>query len=193
MLIYLGLKFPVCSTTGMSPSMAALGFPPPMCLTVTVPPLYSQLTIFQRLHFVLLSKLPSATETADLLVLHVFQFHGIPQDIVSDWGSTVFLSNAEGFLQGFERLAQHGQTMRANQDLDQDVMSLPICHLPSYFGFDVHIMMCTLLCAPPCPLLCLLRVFNLSFPIQPEEITVPSVKDSFRRCCQVCKAARGVC
>lgn len=43
MLIYLGLKFPVCSTTGMSPSMAALGFPPPFCLTVTVPPLYSQL------------------------------------------------------------------------------------------------------------------------------------------------------
>ena len=48
------------------------------------------LTIVDRfskaVHFVPLSKLPSALETANLLVLHVFWLHGIPQDIVSDRG-----------------------------------------------------------------------------------------------------------
>lgn len=46
------------------------------------------LTIVERfskaLHFVLLIKLPSALETANLLVTHVFRLHGIPSDIVSD-------------------------------------------------------------------------------------------------------------
>ena len=38
------------------------------------------------LHFVPLSKLPSALETADLLTQHVFRLHGLPLDIVSDRG-----------------------------------------------------------------------------------------------------------
>lgn len=46
------------------------------------------LTIVDRfskaVHFVPLPKLPSALETANLLVQHVFHLHGIPQDIVSD-------------------------------------------------------------------------------------------------------------
>nr|XP_061790648.1 uncharacterized protein LOC133580375 [Nerophis lumbriciformis] len=37
-------------------------------------------------HFVALPKLPSALETADLLVTHVFRAHGIPCDLVSDRG-----------------------------------------------------------------------------------------------------------
>lgn len=178
MLIYLGLKFPVCSTTGMSPCMAPLGFPPPFWLTVTVPPLYSQLTIFQRLHFVLLSKLPSATETADLLVLYVFQFHGIPQDIVSDWRSTVFLSNTEGFLQGFERLAQHGQTMRANQDLES-ALCYVIVHLPSsfLFGFDVHI---TLYCVLHHVTFYVCSGFSTSrFPSSQRKLLFPLLKTAF--------------
>ena len=36
------------------------------------------------LHFVPLSKLPSALQTADLLTQHVFRLHGLPLDIVSD-------------------------------------------------------------------------------------------------------------
>ena len=40
----------------------------------------------KAVHFVPLSKLPSALETANLLVLQVFRLHGIPQDIVSDLG-----------------------------------------------------------------------------------------------------------
>ncbi len=37
-------------------------------------------------HFVALPKLPSARETEDLLVEHVFCLHGLPADIVSDRG-----------------------------------------------------------------------------------------------------------
>ena len=48
------------------------------------------LTIVDRfsksVHFIPLSKLPSALETAALLVQHVFRLHGIPLDIVSDRG-----------------------------------------------------------------------------------------------------------
>lgn len=49
------------------------------------------LTIVDRfskaVHFIPLPKLPTASETADLLVVHVFRLHGIPKDIVSDRGS----------------------------------------------------------------------------------------------------------
>lgn len=48
------------------------------------------LTIVDRfskaMHFVALPKLPTARETADLLVQHVFRLHGILLDIVSDRG-----------------------------------------------------------------------------------------------------------
>lgn len=48
------------------------------------------LTIIDRFskagHFVALPKLPTALETANLLVDHVFRLHGIPHDIVSDRG-----------------------------------------------------------------------------------------------------------
>lgn len=48
------------------------------------------LTVVDRLsksaHFIALQKLSSARETADLLVNHVIKLHGIPLDIVSDWG-----------------------------------------------------------------------------------------------------------
>ncbi len=38
----------------------------------------------KAVHFVPLSKLPSASETADLLVTHVVRLHGIPFNIISD-------------------------------------------------------------------------------------------------------------
>lgn len=37
-------------------------------------------------HFVPLPKLPSAVETGDLLVQHLFHIHGNPQDVLSDRG-----------------------------------------------------------------------------------------------------------
>ena len=51
------------------------------------------LTIIDRfskaVHFIPLTKLPSASETAQLLIAHVVRLHGIPTDIVSDRGTPV--------------------------------------------------------------------------------------------------------
>ena len=48
------------------------------------------LTIVDRfpkaVHFIPLTKLPSAFETAQLLIVHIVRLHGIPTDIVSDRG-----------------------------------------------------------------------------------------------------------
>lgn len=40
----------------------------------------------KAVHFVPLVKLPLSLETANLLILHVFRLHGIPQKIASDQG-----------------------------------------------------------------------------------------------------------
>lgn len=37
-------------------------------------------------HFIALPKLPSAKETAEIMMMHVFSIHGSPKDIVSDRG-----------------------------------------------------------------------------------------------------------
>lgn len=48
------------------------------------------LTVIDRFskaaHFITLDKLPTATETARVLMDHVFRLHGIPTEIVSDRG-----------------------------------------------------------------------------------------------------------
>ena len=41
----------------------------------------------QAAHFNPLSGLPTAKETAELLIMHVFRLHGLPKDITSDRGS----------------------------------------------------------------------------------------------------------
>lgn len=84
-------------------------------------------------HFVALPKLPSARETAFLVVDHVFRLHGLPQDVVSDrgpqftarfWrafcnqlGATVSLSS------GFHP-ETNGQTERTNQSLENTLRCL---------------------------------------------------------------------
>lgn len=62
-------------------------------VVTALPPLNGNTTILtgvdhfsKAVYFVPLSKLPTASETADLLVLHILQLHGIPHDIVSDRG-----------------------------------------------------------------------------------------------------------
>uniref|UniRef100_A0A9J7YQW1 Gypsy retrotransposon integrase-like protein 1 n=1 Tax=Cyprinus carpio carpio TaxID=630221 RepID=A0A9J7YQW1_CYPCA len=49
-------------------------------------------------HFIPLPKLPSAQETAQIMVDHVFKIHGLPSDIVSDRGPQFYFSVLEGVL-----------------------------------------------------------------------------------------------
>ncbi len=77
--------------------------------------------------FIPLPKLPSAKETAELLMNHVFQVFGIPLDIVSDrgpqfssrfWGAFCKLVGATASLSSGFHPESNGQTERINQDLE---------------------------------------------------------------------------
>lgn len=91
----------------------------------------------KAVHFVPLSKIPTATETADFLVLHVLWLHGIPLDIVFD-----HLSGVEILLPGSGR---NGQSVLRLSSSDQqpDGMGQPgsggypkVCHgMSSSFSF----------------------------------------------------------
>ncbi|XP_023809084.1 uncharacterized protein LOC110017718 [Oryzias latipes] len=89
------------------------------------------LTVIDRfskaVHFIPLAQLPSASETADILVHHVFRYHGIPSDIVSDrgpqftsqvWRSFCSALGATVSLSSGYHPRSNGQAERANQELE---------------------------------------------------------------------------
>lgn len=81
----------------------------------------------KAVHYVALPKLPTAHETAELMVQHVFRLHGIPSDIVSDRGPQFISQVWKAFCQALGASVSlssgfHPQTNRqcerANQDLE---------------------------------------------------------------------------
>ncbi len=79
-------------------------------------------------HFIPLPKLPSAKETALIVVNHVFRLHGLPMDVVSDrgpqfvsrfWREFCRLLGATVSLSSGFHPQSNGQTERANQDLER--------------------------------------------------------------------------
>ncbi|XP_056132867.1 uncharacterized protein LOC130109929 [Lampris incognitus] len=86
------------------------------------------LTVVDRfskgVHLVALPKLPSASETADLLMSHVFRLHGLPKDILSDRGPQFVSRVWRAFCKGLGASVSlssgyhpqtNGQTERMNQ------------------------------------------------------------------------------
>ncbi len=84
-------------------------------------------------HLIPLPKIPTACQTADLMMQHVFRIHGFPQDMVSDRGSQ-FTSR---FWKAFGRLIgasislssgfhpqSNGQTERVNQEIEKTLRCL---------------------------------------------------------------------
>ena len=78
-------------------------------------------------HFVALTKLPSARETAQLMIEHVFKLHGLPLDVVSDrgpqftahfWRAFCKLLGASVSLSSGFHPETNGQTERTNQSLE---------------------------------------------------------------------------
>ena len=165
------------------------------------------LTIVNRfskaVHFVPLSKLPSALETANLLVLHVFRLHGIPQDIVSDRGPQFSSRVWKAFCQALGASASlssgyhphtNGQTERANQDLGSALCCVaaehPVSwstHLP-WIGYARNSLVCSDTGMSP---------FHVSmgfqpplFPVQETVVAVPSVQEHLRRIRRVWREAR---
>lgn len=78
-------------------------------------------------HFIALPKLPSAKETADIMMTHVFRIHGFPKDIVSDrgpqfisrfWKEFCKLIGATVSLTSGYHPESNGQTEHLNQELE---------------------------------------------------------------------------
>ena len=90
-------------------------------------------------HFILLPKLPSSKETAQVLVQHVFRIHGLPLEVTSDRGpqfSSAFWKafrapvGAKPQLSSGFHPQSNGQTERLNQELPGGLLGC----LPSVDG-----------------------------------------------------------
>lgn len=85
-------------------------------------------------HFIPLPKLPSASETAQIEIKHVFHLHGTPLDIVSDRGpqftSQVWnafcqaLGATASLMSGYHPQSNNGQTKQGNQELEAALRSV---------------------------------------------------------------------
>uniref|UniRef100_A0A3Q2FFW7 Integrase catalytic domain-containing protein n=1 Tax=Cyprinodon variegatus TaxID=28743 RepID=A0A3Q2FFW7_CYPVA len=157
------------------------------------------LTIVDRFskaaHFVPLPKLPTAAETADLLVLHVVRLHGIPLDVVSDrgpqftsrvWrafcqalGATVSLSS------GFHPQT-NGQTERVNQDLEAALRCIILDKPTSWSQYLPWVEYAhnslTSSATGMSPFEASMGYQPPLFPSQERELAVPSVQHHLRMC-----------
>lgn len=157
----------------------------------------------KSVHFVPLTKLPSAQETASLLVQHVVRIHGIPLDIVSDRGpqfiSRVWKAFCEtlgakvSLTSGFHPQT-NGQCERANQTLEATLRCVaaqdPTCwstHLP-WVEYAHNSLSSS--ATGMSPFECSLGYLPPLFPEQEKDIAVPSVKDHFHRCRLIWNTAR---
>jgi len=154
-------------------------------------------------HFVPLSKLPSAAETADLLTLHVVRLHGIPSDIVSDRGPQFISKVWQAFCKGIGATASlssghhpqtNGQTERANQALETALRCVTTSN-PSTWSRYLHWVEYSLntmesSATGMSPFQCCLGYQPPLFPQQELEVAVSSTRAHLRRCRRFWKAAR---
>ena len=154
-------------------------------------------------HFVALPKLPSSSETADLLVRHVFRLHGIPADIVSDRGpqftSQVWrafcaaLGATPSLSSGFHPQS-NGQSERANQEMEAALRCVSHANPSSWtsqlpwveYAHNTLVNASTVLS----PFMASLGYQPPLFPELEEEISVPSVQAHMRRCRRTWKRTR---
>lgn len=165
------------------------------------------LTVVDRfskaVHYIPLPKLPTATETANLLVLHVFRLHGIPVDIVSDRGPQFTSQVWKAFCQSMGTSASlssgyhpqsNGQTERANQDLGaalRCVTSRNPSTWSSYLPWVEYAHNSLVSSATGMsPFMVSLGFQPPLFPDQEQDVAVPSVQAHLRRCRGVWRAAR---
>ena len=146
-------------------------------------------------HFIPLPKLPSARETADLVVQHVFRVHGLPHDMVSDRGPqfaskfwkafATSLGASVSLSSGFHPQS-NGQTERVNQDLE-GVLRCYVSGNPTTWSQRLawaEYAHNTLLCSSTglSPFQCQYGYQPPLFPEQEGEAEVPSVQAHVSRC-----------
>ena len=157
----------------------------------------------KMVHFAALPKLPSAAETADLLVSHVVRLHGIPLDIVSDRGPQFTSRVWQAFCRGIGATVSlssryhpqsNGQAERANQVLEATLRCVTTSnpaswsqHLP-WVEYSLNTMVSS--ATGLSPFQCSLGYQPPLFPSQETEVEVPSVRAQLRHCRRVWKMAR---
>jgi transposase InsO family protein len=146
-------------------------------------------------HFIPLPKLPSAKETAQTVVDHVFKIHGLPADIVSDrgpqftsqfWKEFCRLIGASPSLSSGFHPQTNGQAERANQIVGRILRSLAFRNPASWteqlpwaeYAHNSAPSSATGLS----PFHCCLGYQPPLFPSQDSDSSVPSAKAFIRRC-----------
>lgn len=132
------------------------------------------------MHFV--PKLPTVTETADLLILHIVHLHGIPQDVMTVrgpqfssqvWKVFCLALGASASLSSGYHPQTNGQTERVNQDLGAALRCVASRH-PSAWS-PLHVFLGY---QPPL------------FPEHEMKVAVPDVQVNMRRLRRVWRLAR---
>uniref|UniRef100_A0A3B3IPI7 Gypsy retrotransposon integrase-like protein 1 n=1 Tax=Oryzias latipes TaxID=8090 RepID=A0A3B3IPI7_ORYLA len=160
------------------------------------------LTVIDRFskmaHFIPLPQLPTATETADLMVKHVFRHHGIPMDIVSDrgpqftsqvWKAFCSALGATVSLSSGYHPQSNGQAERANQELEAALRCLAAQNEKDWSTFlvwieyahNTHPSSATGIS----PFEAALGYSPPLFPSQELDLAVPSVQHHLQRCQRV--------
>ncbi|KAJ8333796.1 hypothetical protein SKAU_G00411150 [Synaphobranchus kaupii] len=165
------------------------------------------LTIVDRfskaVHFIPLPKLPSALETAELLVVHVVRLHGIPSDIVSDRGPQfssqvwkafcVALGASASLSSGFHPQS-NGQAERANQDLGAALRCVTARNPASWSRFlpwvEYSHNSLKSTSTGLSPFECSLGYQPPLLSVQEAEVAVPSVKAHILKCKRIWRLTR---
>lgn len=154
-------------------------------------------------HFIPLSKLPSAKETAELMLQHVFRLHGLPTDIVSDrgpqftstfWREFCTLLGATVSLSSGFHPQSNGQTERMNQEMETALRCVA-SQTPSSWSSQLlwveyahNSLTCTAMGLSPFQ--CAYGFQPPLFPAQEREASVPSVRAFIHRCRRTWQRAR---
>ncbi|KAI2668898.1 Transposon Tf2-9 polyprotein [Labeo rohita] len=165
------------------------------------------LTVVDRfskaVHLISVPKLPSGRETARVVIDHVFQIHGLPEDVVSDRGLQ-FVSHfwrefsrqlgASASLSSGFHPQTNGQTEHANQDLERMLRCLA-SHNPSSWSQQLTWAEYAHNSLPVSstglsPFMCCLGYQPPLFPSQAVEAAVPSVWVFIQSCRRTWRRAR---
>ncbi|KAI2661861.1 Transposon Tf2-6 polyprotein [Labeo rohita] len=165
------------------------------------------LTIVDRfskaVHLVALTGLPSAKDTAELILEHVVRLHGFPKDIVSDrgpqftakfWQAFCRLVGTTSSLSSGHHPQTNGQTERANQQLERFLRCFAGEHQRSWARYLVWTELSNNLLTSSATDLSPFEVCYgyqpLVFEHQEPEVEVPSTQQLVRRCRRLWNQAR---
>uniref|UniRef100_A0A3P9LJV0 Integrase catalytic domain-containing protein n=1 Tax=Oryzias latipes TaxID=8090 RepID=A0A3P9LJV0_ORYLA len=176
------------------------GLPPSLGNTV----IFTIVDRFSKaVQFIPLPQLPTATETADLLVNSVFRHHGIPADIVSDRGPQFISQVWKAFCSALGATVSltsgyhpqsNGQAERANQELEAALRCLAAQNPADWAKYLVWIEYAhnshTSSATGISPFEASLGYSPPLFPSQELDLAVPSVQHHLQRCRRVWNETR---